>query len=799
MSSNQCPECQKPIPLDSPAGLCPECLLAQGLTGSPSTGPTFAATTPQPGRIFAPDAQTIARYFPQLEVLELVGQGGMGAVYKARQAKLDRLVAVKIIRAECCDDPAFAERFTREARTLARLSHPGIVAVHDFGELPMPTSSVSTAECKPQTLFYFIMEYVDGANLRQLMQSGRLSPEMAMSIIPQVCEALQYAHEEGVVHRDIKPENILLDNRGRVRLADFGLAKLGTRSGMDWTLTGTHQIMGTPQYMAPEQMSGSRNVDHRSDIYSLGVVFYEMLTGTIPVGHFALPSQKSAVDRRLDDVVLKAMANEPERRFQAAHELRNSVENLIAAAKSGSKPPVGDPESVRAGVSTILDREVAGAWHLLAGGRQPAHAERPAFPWLIMLALCLVGAFSLLLPWFRYEIPNDNMAREEQNFLKDADALNSTISADSIRKQMADEDLPTDQIAVGSSLLPAAGAVNGKDLRTGLAAGTMFVSVAVLLLLIPESARTWALTPTLFLIVSVFAMLMTLQSSFEAPRMLRNQTVPSARGADARIHLDTQFAKRVQDSLFSYQLCVQQPPEPSEPRDGALRTVKTFAEPGYYLPLLCSGLLIVLNLAAVRRAVFDTTDDEAAGNHTDSIVLNRSDLDPSNLQANIFPDVCMVCGQDAAVRVTRKIEFQPKWAGALTFAGLVLGGIPGIIIAMATTEEIDITCPVCTQHRNHWSRLTHFASIGWIIPLLSGGLGYLTGYLPSTWDPTMDRGASVIGLVIGLLAGIALYVIPIVVLNLRQVKCNLQDDNRVVFHRLSPGFASAVRRNLQKR
>lgn len=798
MSSNQCPECQKTIPADSPAGLCPECLLAQGLIGSPSTGPTFAATTPQPGRIFAPDAQTIARYFPQLEVLELVGQGGMGAVYKARQAKLDRLVAVKIIRAECCDDPAFAERFTREARTLARLSHPGIVAIHDFGELPMMTPSTSMAESGPQTLFYFIMEYVDGANLRQLMQAGRLSPEMAMSIIPQVCDALQYAHEEGVVHRDIKPENILLDHRGRVRLADFGLAKLGTRSGIDWTLTGTHQVMGTPQYMAPEQMSGARNVDHRSDIYSLGVVFYEMLTGTIPVGHFALPSQKSAVDRRLDDVVLKAMANEPERRFQAAHELRTSVEGLIAASRSGVKRSAGDPESVQAGVSTILDREVAGAWHLLAGGRHASHAQQPAFPWLIMLALCLVGTFSLLLPWFHYEIPNGDMAQEDRNFLKDVDALETTKSRAIILQQMADEDIPKDQFATSNPSSPDTGTVRGKDLRTGLATGALFVSLAVLMLLIPESARNGALTPTLFLILAVFAMLMTLQSSIETPVMLRNHATPSARAAFPRIDSDTHFADRTQNSLFSYQLCVQQPAPPPMPPEENPWATNVVIEPGYYLPLLCSGLLILLNLAAVRRAVLDTTEEEATNHRADSIVLNRNDVDPSNLQAGLFPDLCMICGQDAAIRVPRKIEFQPKWAEALTFAGLVLGGIPGIIISMVTTEEIDITCPVCTRHRNHWSQLTHFASIGWVIPLLSAGLGFLTGYLPSTWDRNIDKESSAICLVIGLLAGLALYVIPIVVLNLRQIKCRLQDDNRVVFHRVSSEFAGAVRRNLQK-
>ncbi len=136
----------------------------------------------------------------------------MGAVYKARQRKLDRLVAVKVLPPDWGKEPAFAERFAREAKMLARLAHPHIVAVHDFGE--------------SDGLFYLVMEYVDGASLRHILQEGRLEPDEALAIIPQICDALQYAHEEGVVHRDIKPENILLDSKSRVKIADFGLAKL---------------------------------------------------------------------------------------------------------------------------------------------------------------------------------------------------------------------------------------------------------------------------------------------------------------------------------------------------------------------------------------------------------------------------------------------------------------------------------------------------------------------------------------------------------------------------------------------
>ena len=281
----------------SPECLCPECLLRQGLcrgTGGPeTTGPAAAETgSGTPGgagptasftassRFVPPEPRELARHFPQLEILELLGSGGMGAVYQARQPALDRLVALKILPPGVAHDPSFAERFTREARVLARLSHQHIVIVHDFGWAG--------------DLYYFIMEFVDGMNLRQLIAAGRLEPSAALAIVPQICEALQYAHDEGIVHRDIKPENILIDKKGRVKIADFGLAKLLHRgaegepaSPRPWTLTGSRQVMGTPHYMAPEQMERPLAVDHRADIYSLGVVFYEMLTGELPLGRFA--------------------------------------------------------------------------------------------------------------------------------------------------------------------------------------------------------------------------------------------------------------------------------------------------------------------------------------------------------------------------------------------------------------------------------------------------------------------------------------------------------------------------------
>ena len=266
--TNTCPKCGAEIPADAPGGICPKCLMAAGLLSDsksrshPPDGepPTH---TQKSSDFVPPKPESLAAKFPQLEILELVGKGGMGAVYKARQRELDRLVAVKILPPAVGQDPAFAERFTREARALAKLNHQNIVQVYDFG--------------RNDEFFYFIMEFVDGVNLRHTIHSGSLAPDEALAIVPQICEALHFAHDEGIVHRDIKPENILIDKRGRVKIADFGLAKLLGEAPAEFTLTGTDQVMGTLHYMAPEQTQGSRTVDHRADIYSLGVVFYEIL------------------------------------------------------------------------------------------------------------------------------------------------------------------------------------------------------------------------------------------------------------------------------------------------------------------------------------------------------------------------------------------------------------------------------------------------------------------------------------------------------------------------------------------
>ena len=236
-----CQHCHQTLGPEAVGGLCPACLMKMGL----GVGSEATIGEPAGKRAFTPPTPAeLAGLFPQFEILAFIGQGGMGAVYKARQKQLNRIVALKILPPGIGQDPAFADRFAREAQAMARLNHPGIVTIYDFGHAQSmagvpaaqvegedKTPSAAGAAGTPDSLYYFIMEFVDGVNLRQLMHAGRVAPREALAIVPQICDALQYAHDQGIVHRDIKPENILLDRQGRVKVADFGLAKLVEPSG----------------------------------------------------------------------------------------------------------------------------------------------------------------------------------------------------------------------------------------------------------------------------------------------------------------------------------------------------------------------------------------------------------------------------------------------------------------------------------------------------------------------------------------------------------------------------------------
>ena len=327
-AESKCPRCGAVLDAVVANGLCPACLLKQAALGTGADSFPAMPWTP-------PSVAELASAFPQLEVLELIGQGGMGAVYKARQKSLGRLVALKILAPQHAANPDFAERFSREAKVLAEVSHPNIVTVHDFGQAGQAEK------------FYFLtMEFVDGVNLRQAMTAGRLTPPQALAIVPPICEALQFAHDRGIVHRDIKPENLLLDKEGRIKIADFGIARMlrggsharqsvgdvdhGSAHPLASVATETdltqESVLGTPSYMAPEQREHPASVDHRADIFSLGVVLYEMLTGELPGATLQAPSRKVQIDVRLDEIVLRALDVKPELRFSTATEFRQQVE-----------------------------------------------------------------------------------------------------------------------------------------------------------------------------------------------------------------------------------------------------------------------------------------------------------------------------------------------------------------------------------------------------------------------------------------------------------------------------------------
>lgn len=352
MKNQNCPQCGNPVADELPGGLCPTCLMVAARQSQEEVDRTHAMSE----GFRTPSISEMARLFPELEIIQFVGRGGMGAVYKVRQKNLDRVVALKVFLHRD-DDPEFAARFQREARALARLNHPNIVTVHDFGVR--------------ENAHYLIMEFIDGLNLRQLCAEERLSPDMALQMVPQLCDALQYAHDNGVIHRDIKPENLLLDTNGRINIADFGLAKM-TGPDNNGTLTRTQQVMGTLNYMAPEQRERPTEVDHRADIYSLGVVIYEMLTGELPLGRFQPPSSKSDVNAKLDEVVMRALEKEPDRRYQQASEFKSGFESVggFTPVHAPSPPikqfgvdqPFRRPNGTRCLLSFMSGREKKGNW-----------------------------------------------------------------------------------------------------------------------------------------------------------------------------------------------------------------------------------------------------------------------------------------------------------------------------------------------------------------------------------------------------------------------------------------------------
>jgi serine/threonine protein kinase len=280
-----------------------------------------APITPTPAQLTAVLPQ--GRYVAD----KLIGVGGMGAVYRGTQVSLQRPVAVKLLQRGVGGEWGFEERFQREAIAMARLSHPNIVSIFDYGEID-------------EDFLFLVMEFVDGTDVAEILRTGGMTVPLAMMILPQVCLALEHAHLKGIVHRDIKPANILITRQGEVKLTDFGLAKrLDT---MNSFITKTHLIMGTAEYAAPEQSEAHREVDHRADIYALGVVTYQMLTGSLPKGAWQSPSSKAGTDPRLDGLVIRAMMPDRNQRFQSIAEFRRTLNEILNTTVAGVPTATGD-------------------------------------------------------------------------------------------------------------------------------------------------------------------------------------------------------------------------------------------------------------------------------------------------------------------------------------------------------------------------------------------------------------------------------------------------------------------------
>jgi eukaryotic-like serine/threonine-protein kinase len=346
----QCAKCDFTYePASVPGGLCPRCLLL-GMHEGSFAGPE-EEDEESAGSAEALADDELAAELPNFELEEHLGRGGMGVVWKARERVLNRHVAIKLLR-NIRRDTDFVDRFTREARILAQLNHPHIVTLYSFGR-------TRSNHC------YLVMEMVDGRSLGDLITEKALDVPTALSIIQDVCVALRHAHDAGFMHRDIKPGNVLLDTRYHAKVADFGLARLAGGGDTTTTITRKGWAVGTPHYIAPEQAHGTGAEDSRADIYSVGVMLYQMLTGELPRGVFRPPSQKQKLDKRLDKIVLRALQEEPEKRYQHIAEMSDDLQKVRESV---------DPD-------------------LLADQQAQRHARR----WRLRLELALATAVSLLL------------------------------------------------------------------------------------------------------------------------------------------------------------------------------------------------------------------------------------------------------------------------------------------------------------------------------------------------------------------------------------------------------------------
>jgi tRNA A-37 threonylcarbamoyl transferase component Bud32 len=428
-ATNQCPACGQTLPRNAALGLCPRCLLEFGLDGglaAPSgtddataaQAPTMAAASAEGPALAAGSLPSRVRYFGDYELLEEIARGGMGVVYKARQVTLNRIVAVKMILAGQFAGEADVQRFYAEAEAAANLQHPNIVAIHEVGET--------------DGQHYFSMEYVDGRSLAQMVRQHPLASREAAAMLAIVAQAMQYAHENGVLHRDLKPSNILLAKPRRaaagkptdpptanhveslvLKITDFGLAK---RTASGASLTGTGQVLGTPSYMSPEQASGKRGqVGPASDVYSLGTILYELLTGRPPfqaetpldtvmqvLEHEPVAPRllQPKIPRDLETICLKCLQKQARLRYASAGDLADDLRRFL------------NDEPIRARRPDLIDR--AARW-IRKQRRSVALAIGAGAVAVILAMLAMLGVNQLRasrLGQFRLDTPGPPLVAE---------------------------------------------------------------------------------------------------------------------------------------------------------------------------------------------------------------------------------------------------------------------------------------------------------------------------------------------------------------------------------------------------
>lgn len=336
-------------------------------------------------------------------ISEFIGQGGMATVYRGTDVKLGREVAIKVMRASLADDEQFRSRFRQEAQSASRLAHPSIVRVFDAGD-----DLIQTGE-GAQRLPFIVMELVDGENLRDLTKQERFTHTEACRVVDSVLAALEYSHRAGIVHRDIKPANIMITRTGQVKVMDFGIARAVSETSS--TVQQTTEILGTAAYFSPEQAKGE-TVDTRTDLYSTGVLLYELLTGDVPFrGDTAVavayqhvserpkvPSERDpSVTPELDRVVLHALAKDRGKRFQTAREFREAL-RLAAAGTMPAIASVDEVESVLFSRPEVLSESELALRRLAETGGSRAQS-RPPMLWIWGAILTVVAVVAAVVFW----------------------------------------------------------------------------------------------------------------------------------------------------------------------------------------------------------------------------------------------------------------------------------------------------------------------------------------------------------------------------------------------------------------